>query len=159
MRVLLVDDADRLLLFQDSDPGVGLRWWSTPGGGVDAGESGIDAVVREIQEETGLVLPRDDVLGPVARRRVTHGYSDVVVDQEETFYAAHVHPFEVDTSEHTAEERLTLLASRWWSLGELATTDELVWPENLTSLRRLIDRPAAWPRGLPDVEESTVPVG
>ena len=43
-RVLLIDDRDRILLFADSDPGVpGSRWWITPGGGIDPGESDASA--------------------------------------------------------------------------------------------------------------------
>ncbi|MDP3893013.1 NUDIX hydrolase [Nocardioides sp.] len=159
VRVLLVDDQGRLLLFCDSDPGNGLRWWSTPGGGIETGESEVDAVVREVAEETGLALPADAVLGPIARRHVTHGYSDVVVEQDEVFFAARVSGFEVDVSGHTEEERLTLLAHRWWTPPDLAATDEVVWPEDLPLLRALIDRPEHWPRHLPDVEESTVPAG
>ena len=47
VRVLLVDDADRLLLFLDSDLGLDpvSHWWVTPGGGVDPGESDHDAAV------------------------------------------------------------------------------------------------------------------
>ena len=40
----------------DTDPGVpGSRWWVTPGGGVDPGESEEEAAVRELAEETDMV--------------------------------------------------------------------------------------------------------
>jgi bifunctional NMN adenylyltransferase/nudix hydrolase len=56
-RVLVVDHTGRMLLFSDSDPGIpGLRWWITPGGGVDPGESDLQAAVRELAEETNLEL-------------------------------------------------------------------------------------------------------
>lgn len=159
VRVLLVDEESRVLLLWDSDPGNGLRWWSTPGGGIETGESEVDAVVREITEETGLALPREAVLGPLARRHVTHGYSDVVVEQDEVFFAARVAGFEVDVSGHSEEERLTLLGHRWWTARELRATEEVVWPEDLPVLQALMDCPEHWPRHLPDAEESTVPAG
>src|SRR6478672_5767878 len=70
-RVLVVDSDGRMLLFSDSDPGLpGHRWWITPGGGVEPGESDLAAAVREVREETGLVVDERDLVGPIARRHV-----------------------------------------------------------------------------------------
>ena len=50
---LVHDDAARLLLVQRANaPGRGQ--WSVPGGKVERGESDVDAVRREVLEETGL---------------------------------------------------------------------------------------------------------
>jgi len=59
VRVLLLDDHDRVLLFRDSDTGTTpvSTWWMTPGGGIEDGEDEPTAVVRELAEETGLTLP------------------------------------------------------------------------------------------------------
>ena len=52
---VIFDRRRRLLLQQRSDGGQ----WGLPGGSVEIGESVIDAVVREVREETGLtVAPR-----------------------------------------------------------------------------------------------------
>jgi ADP-ribose pyrophosphatase YjhB (NUDIX family) len=48
----LVPDAERLLLTRYAGSGR----WSLPGGGIDHGEQPIDAVHREVREETGLTL-------------------------------------------------------------------------------------------------------
>jgi ADP-ribose pyrophosphatase YjhB (NUDIX family) len=49
----VVLDRDRVLLaLRDKQPMEG--WWSLPGGLVEAGESLVDAVRREMREETGL---------------------------------------------------------------------------------------------------------
>jgi 8-oxo-dGTP diphosphatase len=49
------DTRGRLLLIRRrNDPGRGL--WSVPGGRVEPGESDAEAVVREMAEETGLVV-------------------------------------------------------------------------------------------------------
>jgi ADP-ribose pyrophosphatase YjhB (NUDIX family) len=60
------DARGRLLLVRrGTDPGRGL--WSVPGGRVEPGETGRDAVVREVREETGLVVAPTDVAGTVER--------------------------------------------------------------------------------------------
>ncbi len=55
------DEAGRLLLIRRGHaPSAGL--WSVPGGRVEPGETGAEAVVREVAEETGLrVVPRSVV--------------------------------------------------------------------------------------------------
>jgi len=162
VRVLLIDDRDRILLFADSDPGIpGARWWITPGGGIDPGESERIAAVRELEEETGLLVTEADLFGPTMRRTVVHGYSDVVIDQDDVFYACWVPAFEVSTAGHTEEELLTMAGHRWWTREELAATDEEIWPAVLLDLwkdadvRR--DAAAADPVDGGWVEESSVP--
>jgi 8-oxo-dGTP pyrophosphatase MutT (NUDIX family) len=158
-RVLLIDASDRILLFQDSDPGLpGRHWWITPGGGIESGESALEGAVRELREETGAVVDVDELTGPIARRTVRHGYSDVVVVQDEVFFAVVVARFELDVSGHTAEERLTMTRHRWWTREELAATTEEVWPSSLLELWERFDRGAA-SVDLGEQEESTVPTG
>jgi 8-oxo-dGTP diphosphatase len=56
----------RILLARHEKPGK--EYWLLPGGGVNAGESLVEALVRELREETG-VVGEDDQLpleGPVA---------------------------------------------------------------------------------------------
>lgn len=157
VRVLVLDDRERVLLLGDSDPGTGARWWITPGGGIEPGESELDAVVRELAEETGLQVAGADVLGPLARRWVWHGYSDQVVEQHDTFYAIRVPTFTVDLSGITDEEQVTLHGVHWWTGAELAATEETVWPAELAEIWSLVERPGEWPRELATVEESSVP--
>ncbi|MDN5763871.1 MAG: NUDIX domain-containing protein [Microlunatus sp.] len=159
VRVIVVDPHDRVLLFEDSDPGIaGVTWWVTPGGGMDPGETERQTGVREVAEETGYELAEDDLVGPLATRFAVHGYSDQVLEQQESFYFARVEEFQIDTSAHTDEEQITLQGHRWWTREEIDAGAAWIWPAQLAQL---------WDRaGVSDLptldlgwqEESTVPV-
>lgn len=161
MRVLLVDSNDRILLFRDSDPGLTPvpTFWITPGGGVDPGETDLVAAVREIEEETGLVIDETRLVGPLAQRVVVHGYSDVVTTQDEVFWIVRCDPFEVSTLGHTLEELTTMTAHHWWTRDELAATTEHIWPRDLLRIWDLVGPDgavASGPLDLGEADESTV---
>ena len=87
-RVVLLDDADRVLLLSGTDPRVGSRWWITPGGGVEGGESLPDAARRELAEETGLLLGAGELVGPIWRRVARFTFTGVDYEQTEFYFAA-----------------------------------------------------------------------
>jgi 8-oxo-dGTP pyrophosphatase MutT (NUDIX family) len=136
-RVVLVDGADRTLLLRGSDPArPGLRWWFTPGGGLDQGESPAGGAARELFEETGLRVDPAELGEPIWHEVARFSYDGRQYRQDQDFYLFRVDRWQVDTAGFDVEEKLTIDAHRWWSAEELDATDETVYPENLAALLR-----------------------
>lgn len=130
----MIDPQDRIAL-------VKLQWeptnwvgWVLPGGGIEGDESHEHALRRELAEETG--APEIFIGPPVLVREhllpnLVNGYDG----QHETVYLVPTHAFEIAPT--FSEERLAaenVVEVRWWTLAELAATEEIVRPENLVEL-------------------------
>lgn len=59
---LIVDDEGALLLVLETGAGKKGKW-SLPAGKVEPGESTVDTMIREVREETGLVVEPVDIVG------------------------------------------------------------------------------------------------
>jgi 8-oxo-dGTP pyrophosphatase MutT (NUDIX family) len=136
-RVLVVDDADRLLLFRflKDHRRPELGWdWITPGGGVNVDEPLAAAAARELHEETGLVVTPED-LGPQVA--TTSGYAAFRWASglfRDDFFFHRTAVKEVDTSGQEEHERRQISGHRWWTLDELTSTTETVYPFGLVPL-------------------------
>ena len=135
-RILLLDRDNRVLLFLTKAPDTsGVARWLTPGGGVDPGETHLEAALRELEEETGLVL--DDLGAPVWSHDFVVQWDAADHDTGHAeFYAATVDAFEPSDAHWTDDERVDVLAHKWWTLSELIATREAYEPAELVSLVR-----------------------
>jgi 8-oxo-dGTP pyrophosphatase MutT (NUDIX family) len=138
-RVVLVDRADRTLLLRGGDPArPGLRWWFTPGGGLNDGETPAEGAARELYEETGLRVAPEDLGEPFWHQVTRFSYDNRNYRQEQDFYLVRVPEWQVDTAGFDIEEQRTIDDHRWWTADELDATAETVYPENLADMLRRI---------------------
>jgi ADP-ribose pyrophosphatase YjhB (NUDIX family) len=134
-RVIVLDPGDRVLLMRyDDEPPAG-RHWATPGGGLNPGESYAAAARRELAEETG--WHDITLLGEIHRhvRLIVHG--DRAFRQRERLFLARTGQVRRKLADVAAMHASDGIAEwRWWTLAELDTTAELVWPRGLAELIR-----------------------
>ena len=138
-RVLLLDSVGRVLLFHGYDPDrPDHRYWFTPGGGLDEGETMAEGAARELYEETGLRVPADR-LGAAVRREVTEfPFAGEWYRQEQEFFLLRVDSWQVDTVGFNEIERGSVDGHRWWTVAELAGTDDRYYPVDLAELLRSV---------------------
>lgn len=132
VKLLLVDEQDRVLLIQAKDPRTGRELWHPVGGGIEAGESLQQAAEREAHEETGLeVLP---VGFAVWTRDDTYRFDGRVWAVHEDWLLHSVPHFEPAPAALSEVETRSVMGFRWWSAAELVSTTDTVFPAELGAL-------------------------
>jgi 8-oxo-dGTP pyrophosphatase MutT (NUDIX family) len=138
-RVLLIDAAERTLLLHGSDPArPERRWWLTPGGGLDEGETPAEGAARELVEETGLKVQPGSLGRPVHHETTEFSYDGRQYRQTQDFFLCRVGEWQVDTAGFDADERLTITGHRWWSAAEIDASTEQIYPIGLADLLRKV---------------------
>lgn len=138
-RALVLDRENRVLLIayeavRDVDPlRPGLRrFWFTPGGGLEPGETHEEALRRELEEEIGV---SDAPLGPFVGRRET---PFLLFRQQrfvrERYYVVRLTSPDIDTARLAETEDNPVLDVRWWPLPDLLATTEVVEPRGFAEL-------------------------
>jgi 8-oxo-dGTP pyrophosphatase MutT (NUDIX family) len=137
VRVVLTDAGGRVLLFHVLTPDEAPDgWWELPGGGIDPGETYLEAAVREIREETGLLLDPGQVGPPSWRRDSTWVSRGIRRLQHEVVVRARVaadRPAIVDGG-RTPEETEDYVTARWWQVSEIVRGPVRFYPGRLPDL-------------------------
>jgi ADP-ribose pyrophosphatase YjhB (NUDIX family) len=76
--VVVADDTGRILLLRRADSGN----WALPGGGMELGESLPACAIREVKEETGLVITISGLVGIYTDPKHVIAYTDGEVRQQ-----------------------------------------------------------------------------
>ncbi|WP_345459030.1 NUDIX hydrolase [Nocardioides marinquilinus] len=138
-RALLLDADDRLLLARHdlTERHLGRVVWAPPGGGIEPGETPLDAVVRELAEEVGVHVAPDvpvhvwhqEVVSPT----YAAGWDGAVLDFFVVRWDADAVPLGT-TEALLADEGITDF--RWWTADEVAAVDDdgLLRPRHLPAL-------------------------
>ena len=134
-KAFLVDPDGRLLLLDSTDPArPGTRWWELPGGGVEPGESELEALVREVLEETGLAV-EPVAVGPLQwTQKASFQWLGRRHEVRLHGRVARVRDLTTAPTALTEHEVGTVLGQRWWSPAELLATDERFFPRNVPTL-------------------------
>jgi 8-oxo-dGTP pyrophosphatase MutT (NUDIX family) len=134
-RVILLDRGQNVLLVRYQDPapmdpeGMGpTTYWVPPGGALDRGEDHARAALREMQEETGLVVELGPRILEIENRLRVGGR---LVTQKEIFYLAKLDKVRPPVSNSSPE---AIVDQRWWSLDELKESGETLFPDEFIRL-------------------------
>jgi 8-oxo-dGTP pyrophosphatase MutT (NUDIX family) len=154
VRVVVLDSAGDVLLFRTVDPGAPElgTWWELPGGGIEAGESLAQTAVRELAEETGLVVAADQVGEPTWTRSVTYRRRGRRVLQHEHVVTVRVVALapEPGGQGRTAEELEDYVGHLWWPVAQVRSSRARFFPGRLPELLdpflagEWIDEPFEW---------------
>ena len=132
-RLIVLDPQCRALMFRYDVPGR-PPFWVTAGGECEPDETFEEAARRELLEETGITADPGPQIARMTPEFITVEGEPVQAD--ERFFLVRVDEARIDTSRHTALEQELMTQHRWFTLAELESWDEAVFPVNLADMIR-----------------------
>jgi 8-oxo-dGTP pyrophosphatase MutT (NUDIX family) len=136
---VIVQDADGAVLLlhaNDVDNLAFGRWWELPGGGIDPGETYLEAAVRELREETGFVVEPSHVSAPTWRRHASFAHRRRRLLQTESIVWVRLHDAQpaIDTLGRFDYENEDYVDYRWWPIPDIVASAERFYPGHLPEL-------------------------
>jgi 8-oxo-dGTP pyrophosphatase MutT (NUDIX family) len=132
-RAILRDKQGRVLLIHFVLPN--MTFWATPGGGVEPGETALEAAHRELKEELGIAVSLE---GPVHRAVGIFEFEGSLIENTDNFFAGRWDgvPCLIGATE---TESAALIEARWWTREEVEQTREAIFPRDLADVLRRLD--------------------
>lgn len=132
-RVVCVDDQGRILLLRWHDTIDHVVFWEPPGGGLEPGETPLEAARRELYEETS--LPGNSVTGVYVTVYRRFRWLGTCYERHEPFFLSWVPvPPPVSPSGLTAEETGRFLGHGWLARDQIAALPDPVEPPDLVAV-------------------------
>ena len=133
---MLFDEGGAILLvrFVVMRPDGEFAFWALPGGEIEAGETEIEAAVREsCGEELGIEVKVD---GPVYCDSNQFWHQGEMQDNVDFLFRAECGREAPRLIGFTADEREIMKEIRWWSAAEIEASEERIFPVNLAERMR-----------------------
>ncbi|WP_205475137.1 NUDIX hydrolase [Nocardioides sp. SYSU D00038] len=130
-RLLPVNGAGEVLLVEGRDPARPEEWhWVTVGGAVDEGETLPEAAVRELVEETGIVVGVEELTEPVHTGSYPFSWAGRDYVNHATFFAVALdRAVEVSLAGLEPAEVGNVRGAGWWTPEALARAGTAVTPD------------------------------
>jgi 8-oxo-dGTP pyrophosphatase MutT (NUDIX family) len=128
-RLIVIDASGAVLLIRYNEHRANRSgsFWCTPGGEIEPGEQPQHAAIRELAEETGLSA---ELVRKLWQKTFTFELPQGFVNQHEEYFLVRIPEVNPSVQNFSAEP---IREHRWWTLIELQSTSEVIYPEGLVA--------------------------